>query len=164
MKRMPLFILLAFTFCAPATAAKAGSLFGELSFAEADDITGAELGLGYGLGLGPITLTPVVGALLYDGGSGPYREETFSNGQTVCRDTRNGRFADEENCNDVAAKIYGKLEATFDVGDVLEVGGGVRVSSHTSPYGTIGFGIGPVASVKGSVGKDYYAIGFSARF
>ncbi len=136
----------------------------ELNGAKAGDLSGAELGLGYNFGKGKFRLTPSLGALIYKGENDRYRSETFNNGRIVCRDTRNGQFADKDNCNDAAAKAYGKLEAAYRFGKSLELGAGVRLSDETTPYGAIGVYASETLIVRGFAGKDHYGAGVIARF
>ncbi|MDG2528052.1 hypothetical protein [Caulobacter endophyticus] len=136
----------------------------ELNGAKAGDLSGAELGLGYTLSKGKFRLTPIVGALIYQGDNDQYASQTLSNGRTICRDTSNGQFADKENCNNVAAKAYGKLEAAYRMGKSLELGVGVRVSDETTPYGALGVYTSETLAIRGFAGKDYYGAGLIARF
>lgn len=135
----------------------------EVSAAKAGDLKGAELGLGYSWTKAGFRLTPVVGALVYKGDNDRYSSQTLSNGNTICRDRTNGQFADKDNCNDLAAKAYGKIEAAYRF-EHLEIGGGVRISSDTTPYGLIGLDLNPGLQLKGFGGKDYYGAGLTARF
>ncbi len=146
-----------------ATAASAGSFVVELNGAKVDDISGAELGLGYNLAKGGFRLTPTVGALLYQGDNDRFSTETVSGGRTVCRDHSNGQFAKKENCDDTAAKAYGKLEAAYRFKS-LELGGGVRVSDDVTPYGALGVYVSDTLAVKGFAGKDYYGAGLALIF
>lgn len=145
-----------------AQTATAQSWVVELNGAKVNDLSGAELGLGYNFAKGGFRLTPIVGALLYQGDNDRYRSETFS-GRTVCRDLSNGQFSKKENCDDTAAKAYGKLEAAYRFKSI-ELGGGVRVSDEALPYGTVAAYFGENLAVKGFGGKDYYGAGLTLTF
>ncbi len=136
----------------------------ELNAAKVDDLKGAELGLGYNWTAGGFRLTPVVGALIYKGDNDRYSNQTLSNGNTVCRDHSNGQFAKKENCDNTAAKAYGKVEAAYRFGKTFELGGGVRVSDQTTPYGTVAAYFSDQLAVKGFAGKDYYGAGLALTF
>ena len=163
MKKRLAALTAALAVCA-ASQANAENWLIEANGVKADDLSGAELGLGYRLALGNFRLIPIVGALIHHDDNSRYREETFSNGQTVCRNTSNGQFAKNSNCDDVAAKAYGKLEAVYRFGNVAALGGGVRVSDKTSPYGTASFFIGERLALKGFGGKDYFGGGLTLAF
>jgi hypothetical protein len=145
--------------------ASAGEIALEANAAHVKDITGGELGAGYRFSIGPVHIAPYVGAFLYQEDDSSYHEETFRNGNTVCRDTRNGQFADEEKCDDLNAKVYGKLEATINVLDFADVGGGVRFSEdQTTPYFALAINVVPHLSIRGNVGKDYWSGGLHIAF
>ena len=145
------------------SSAHAQSFLIEANVAHAGDLDGGELGVGYSFQNEYFRLTPIVGAFLYKGGNDRYRRETMSNGNEICRDGTTGAFAKKENCNNTAAKAYGKLEAAVRL-KALELGGGVRVSSDTTPYGLIGFSASDQLSIKAFAGKDYYGAGGALRF
>lgn len=144
-------------------AANAQSWVVELNGAKVDDLSGAELGLGYNFAKKGFRLTPIVGALIYQGDNDRYRSETVSGGRKICRDLSNGQFSDKDNCNNTAAKAYGKLEAAYRFKSI-ELGGGVRISDETMPYGTVAAYVGDNLAVKGFGGKDYYGAGLAFTF
>lgn len=128
--------------------------------ARADDRWGGELGIGYGLGAAGFKLTPMIGALVYAGDNDRYREDELSNGQTRCRDTTNGQFADDERCSNTKANAYAKVEATYSIPLIATVGAGVRFSERrTTPYGTVAIPLAPTIKLKGNVGDRYFALG-----
>jgi hypothetical protein len=159
---LPLAVLAAVVATCPSAEAKGWEV--ELNGAKVQDLSGAELGLGYDLGGSKFRLTPIVGALLYQGDNDRYRDETLSNGRRVCRDRTNGQFADKENCNNLAARAYGKLEAGYRLSPSLELAAGVRVGGETTPYGAISVLASDKLALKGFAGKDYYGAGLVARF
>jgi hypothetical protein len=136
----------------------------EANAVKVNDLTGGELGIGYRFAAGNFRVTPIVGALIYKGGNDRYDKQTISNGTTICRDLSNGQFANKESCNDSAAKAYGKLEATYRFGHSVELGGGVRVSNRTTPYGTLAAFVSDAVAVKAVAGKDYYGAGLALVF
>lgn len=154
-------VALAFTACALATAVPAAAqITVEGNGARADDRWGGELGIGYGFGAAGFKLTPIIGALIYAGDNDRYREDDLSNGQTSCRDTTNGQFADDDRCNNTKADAYAKVEATYSIPLVATVGAGVRLSERrTTPYGTVALPLAPTIKLKGNVGDGYYALG-----
>lgn len=146
-------------------AASAQGLVLEANGARSEGIWGGEFGLGYRMGSGGFALTPVVGAFLYQGDNDRYYVDEFDNGQSRCRDSTNGQFADDGLCSNIAAKAYGRLEATYTIPTAFELGGGARLSSgEVRPYGTVAFAMGPGAKLKANAEKRYYALGVSARF
>lgn len=148
---------------ASAQTAGPGSFYGELNYGETGERSGAEIGIGYRFGVQNFRLTPVVGAFVYPSEDDRYRQETFSGGQTVCRDTTNGQFADGELCGpDVRA--YGKLEGTYRFANRFEAGLGVRVSDETTAYGTAALLFGRGLAVKVNAGQDYVAGGLALAF
>lgn len=138
-------------------------LTAEIAGAQIADLTGVELGLGARYGVGGLRLTGMVGGFLHPNQDDRYRSETFANGNTVCRDTTNGQFADDANCAaEVAA--YGKLEASWLFDGGLEVGAGARFSEdQTSPYGTLGYVWPNGVAAYAAGGEDYVGLGLALR-
>lgn len=151
---------------ATAPAAASAQLVLEANGARASGVWGGELGLGYRIGAGGFALTPAIGAFLYKGDNDRYYVDEFSNGQSRCRDRTNGQFADDYLCNNIAAKAYGRVEATYTIPAGPEIGGGARfaVDEKVRPYGTVALALGPKLKLKGNVGDRYYALGVSGRF
>jgi hypothetical protein len=148
-----------------APAALANGVMVEANGARAHSEWGGELGIGYNLSLGGFSLRPIGGVFIYKGDNDRYYEDDLSNGQTRCRDTSNGQFADDEKCNDAAVKPYGKIEATYTLLGSLEFGGGARFSSEkVRAYGTTSVPLAPLVRLKGNIGDRYYAIGLRAGF
>ena len=96
-------------------------LAGEVNYAEAGEISGLELGIGLHATDGPWRISPIIGALIYQGELDGFRNEP--NG--VCRDLSNGQFSASENCDATEIDAYGKLEAGY-VGEKYEVSIGYR--------------------------------------
>lgn len=135
----------------------------EANGARVNHLTGGEFGLGYSFANEHFRITPIVGAFVYQGDNDRYRRETFSNGSHVCRDTSNGQFADKDDCDNTAVKAYGKLEGAVRFKQV-EIGGGVRLSSKTAPYGLASVAVSEQFALKAFAGDDYYGAGLSLRF
>ncbi|MGI4818667.1 MAG: hypothetical protein ACRYFE_09105 [Janthinobacterium lividum] len=143
-------------------AAQSNSLMLEANVAEASDVTGAELGIGWSLKAGNFRLAPAVGAFIFQGDNDRYRMYDQSNGAR-CRDTTNGQYARTELCDDTAVEAYGRLEATAQWRSV-ELGVGYRVSEEESaPYGIIAFKANDRIAIKGNLGSDYIGAGLSLR-
>lgn len=138
----------------------------EANGARAEERWGGELGLGYRIRIGDFSITPAVGALLLRSNDDRFERDTFSNGQSRCRDTTNGQFAEDANCVGIDARAYGRVEATYRVGgNGVELGGGVRISKDVVPYGTIALPLGGgSAQIKGNAGPDYFAAGLRFSF
>jgi hypothetical protein len=150
------------TACVPASA---NGIMLEANGARANSRWGGELGVGYSITASGFSLRPIIGAFLYKGDNDRYYEQTFSNGQTRCRDGQTGQFASDSECNNVAVKAYAKIEATYTIPLVAEVGGGARFSGDkVRPYGTVAVPLAPKIKLKGNAGPKYYALGFAAAF
>lgn len=149
---------------AQSASAQSGSI-AEIAIAHVDDTTGVELALGYSFRANGFRLTPIIGGFAYQGDEDPrYGNETFGNGQTVCRDYSNGQFAKKEKCETgFAASAYAKLEAAYRYKSI-EIGAGVRASDETTGYVTVAAFLGSGGSIKLSAGQDYYSAGLSVGF
>lgn len=144
---------------------RSGRVYAEANLARVTEVEGIELGLGYRFAAGGFRLTPIVGAFVTTGeDDGRYREETFNNGNTVCRDTANGQFSDKENCGaNYHTAAYGKVEAAWHFTNGLELGAGARLSEDdTKPYAVIAYGT--AWGLRAAVGDDYYALGVAYGF
>lgn len=105
---------------------------------------------------------------------GRYRNETFSNGTTVCRDRTNGQFAEKEKCEDGIDLDYAfSTDANFIVADLDPVqiycGAGLRLADKTKVYGSIGvdmkqFDNGLKLFGKGHISDDFYQAHIGVRF
>ena len=132
----------------------------EANFARADGRWGAELGLGYNFGTGGLTIRPMAGALVYRSGSDRYRETAGT-----CRDTRDGGAVRDWRCENLGAKAYGRVEATYSVPLFGEVGVGGRYSGDKiRPYGTAAFSLLSRIKIKANGGPHYAAAGLSLGF
>jgi hypothetical protein len=146
-----------------ATTAGADGVTFEATGARAQQRWGGELGIGYTLDVGRFNLRPIAGVFIHRGDDDRFERSNFANGQSRCRDTSTGRFASDGNCVNIAAKAYGKVEATFVITPAAEIGGGARFSGDRGrPYGTIALGRGQ-ARFKANAGDRYYAIGIGVQ-
>ena len=59
-----------------------------------------------------VTFSPLE-VLLHAGDSGPYYTDTFDNGQSRCRNSSNGQFAETSNCSPIAAHWGAVADITF---------------------------------------------------
>jgi len=146
-------------------AAYASGFGAELTGGKSAGTWGAEIGVGYGLAIGPISIKPVVGAFIYKGDNDRYYNQTLNNGQTRCRDSTNGQFAKDRLCNDTAALFYGKVEATVTIPAVAELGVGARyLDEKVRPYGIVAVPIAPKIKFVGAGGEDYFSAGLRVGF
>lgn len=131
-----------------------------------DKVWGGELGASYRIGFAGFHITPTIGAFIYKGDNDRYYRDTFSNGQSRCRDSTNGQFAKDSLCNNTAVDAYGRIEASYSL-KVIEVGAGARystLSETVQPYGTIGVPMGPLFGLKANAGDGYYALGVTFNY
>lgn len=102
---------------------------------------GGEVALGYRYEAASgtaIALHPLQGVIYSTGAPEGYREETFSNGQTVCRDLSNGQFAKKSNCEDGLGFEYTpSAELTQRLGTKISIGAGYRGGDKASVYGVL---------------------------
>jgi hypothetical protein len=112
-------------------------------FAKADTLQGFSLSIGgartWKFGFASAALDFVIGPPVY---SDRYYTDTFSNGQSRCRDSTNGQFASTSLCSgepttDVGALLDAGLR--FHESFPLEIGAGVRLGALTVPVVTVGF-------------------------
>ena len=162
-KIMPLAVL-TIAFVLGATSAHAENWQANLNLAKVGEVTGSEVELGYDFGNERFRLTPIVGAFIYKNDDDRYYNDSFSNGQSRCRDSSNGQFADSSYCApDVQA--FAKFEGAVHIGKSWEVGAGVRVAEQdTTPYVLVGAQFSNNGRFKLFGGKDYAGVGIGLRF
>ncbi len=153
----------AFIGVAVTQSASAGHVYAEANGARVGDRWGGELGVGYAIGIAGFNLSAGGGAFLYKGDNDRYYEDP-NGGNQRCRDSSNGQYVKSSDCNNLAAKAYGRIEATYHIPLFATVGAGARIGSKVRPYGTISLPIGPVLTLKGNGGPHYGAIGLRAGF
>ena len=74
-----------------------------------------------------------------------------------------GAFVYDDNGSEV--KPYGRIEATYAIPLLAEVGVGARFSSdQTRPYGTLALPLLPTLKLKANAGPRYYALGLKLGF
>ncbi|HEX7781981.1 MAG TPA: hypothetical protein VF509_04165 [Sphingobium sp.] len=67
--------------------------------------------------------------------------------------------------HDGNARLYGRIEAAFQIPASARIGAGVRFSGdHSRPYGTVAFPVLPMVALKGNVGPKYYALGLTLGY
>jgi hypothetical protein len=164
MKKLSAAIAAAIMFVA-ATPACASNVVLEANGARAEGQWGGELGAGYTVPVvAGLRLTPVVGAFLHEGDNERYYQDS-NGGNARCRDSATGQYASDSKCNNVAAKFYGRLEATYTIPASLTFGVGARyMSSKVRPYGTLAVPLAPRIDLKGNFGDHYLAAGILAHF
>lgn len=165
MKILKMAVLGAVMALAPVGSVAAKGLGVEALGTRAQGEWGGELGLGYNAQIGPIAIRPIGGVFIHQGDNDRYYEDTFSNGQTRCRDSQNGQFASDSKCVNVGFDWYAKAEAAYVAPGGFEIGGGARFSSEkVRPYGTAAFSLAPKVKLKGNAGPRYFALGVAAGF
>lgn len=163
LKRAGLLAFAAAALVAP-QAALAEGIGAEVTGARASGLWGVELGVGYGLSLGPINVRPIVGGFVHKNDDERYYTDRFSNGQERCRDTTNGRFVSDSRCG-ASTMFYGKIEATISIPAFAEVGGGGRfMDGDFRPYGLAAFPLAPKVKVVAQGGDRYFSAGLRVGF
>ena len=146
------------------TSAASAQVVVEANGARTEGRWGGEIGIGYRIAVGGFAITPAAGAFLLEGDNDRYYRDQFSNGQSRCRDGTNGEFADDANCVNIAARAYGRVEASYTIAGAIEIGAGVRISDEVRPYGMVAVPLGANFALRGMAGQEYVALGVRARF
>lgn len=137
----------------------------DAGIAQAEGRWGVEGALGVRLGGLGFAITPSVGLFAHRGDDDRYMEEPDPAGGTQCRDTRDGDLDRDFYCENADFKPFGRVEATFAIPLIAEVGAGVRVSeAQTVPYATVAMPIFPMVKLKGNLGDGYGALGLRVGF
>jgi hypothetical protein len=133
-----------------------------LNYATRDDFKGAELEVGYQKTFASwrVNVIPLSG-IIHRKDDSRYREETFSNGQEVCRDTTNGQFADKDKCNQTGFDYGFIAGADFVATERFHVGGGIRIGKETDVFGMARYRLTDRVSIQAKAGGDYRSIGIS---
>jgi hypothetical protein len=145
------------------SASAAGSIVAEANGARAEERWGGELGVGYSIGIAGFHLTGMGGAFIYKGDNDRYYEDA-NGGNERCRDSSNGQYTKDSKCSNVAAKAYGRIEATYTIPLIATIGAGARISSKVRPYGTVAVPLAPLFSLKANGGPHYAAVGLQVGF
>jgi len=129
-----------------------------------DEASGGALTFGAGVKTGPLFVTfTAADLILAPGDTFPYVKDTFDNGQTRCRNTLNGQFADDTNCVAVDVSYAFSLDGQIFIPRTpVAVGMGVRFGPHDRNiwFGSAGwYWEAPSrrwnVTVKGQFGDDY---------
>ena len=156
-------VVAAAAFCLLSTGANAqsaNSVTLEAGYAEAFEVQGAEVGIGYRLNAGAFHFTPTIGGFIYQSDNDRYY---FDGNVNRCRDRTNGQFVRDIQCNDAAVDAFGRLEATASFRNV-EAGVGYRLAEEESVvYGTVSVKLGEMWAVKANAGQDYVGLGLVLR-
>lgn len=156
-------VVAAAALCLLSTAAHAQSADGlslEAGYAEAFEVEGAEVGIGYRFNAGALHFTPTIGGFIYQSDEDRYY---FDDSVDRCRDRSNGQFARDIQCNDAAVDAFARLEATASFRNV-EAGVGYRIAEEESVvYGTVSVKLGDIWAVKVNAGQDYVGLGLVLR-
>lgn len=102
------------------------------------------LGAGYALRWRFLFASASVDAALRGAESDRYYMDTFSNGQSRCRDSQTGRFASAANCSETETITgygldAGLIFANPDAYGSFFVGAGYRPVGGEGPYGSVGY-------------------------
>lgn len=109
---------------------------------------------------------------LYPDEDSPYYRDQLDNGDSRCRDSRNGQFADDANCGPaVTFAVRGEATAFVPRKSPFFLGGGYRLGELSVPYGTAGWefrrsGSSAAGFLRTEVGERYVQIelGFGGLF
>ena len=165
MKIWKLAVLSAALVVVPVAGVQAEGFGGEALGTRAQGEWGGELGVGYSAQFGPIAIRPLGGVFVHKGDNDRYYRDTFSNGQSRCRDGDTGQFASDSECVNIGVDWYAKAEVAYVAPSGFEFGGGARFSSEkVRPYGMVSFRLSPSLKLKGNAGPNYFALGVTAGF
>lgn len=155
----------AMTLLVAAAPAFASDVVVEANGARAERQWGGELGAGYKIPVvAGLRLTPAAGAFFYKGDNDRYYEDS-NGGNPRCRDSTTGQYAKDSKCDNVEARFYGRIEATYTTPAALTFGVGARyMSSKVRPYSTLAVPLAPRIDLKGAFGDHYLAAGLLAHF
>ena len=101
--------------------------------------------------------------VFYEDETDQYETDSFSNGQTRCRNTDNGQFADDSHCAP-AIDWRGTVTGEFNLGDNFSVGGGYLIGDGGSPFGSLRYNFNSSFALQGRAGDDYGSIAFVLMF
>jgi hypothetical protein len=141
---------------------------GSIGFVHTDD----DEGMSMSLGIGGVLLRHLVGFVfpvelgIVPNKDSRYYTDTFDNGNSVCRDSETGRFADKSNCG--PDFIYA---ASAEAGFAIATGthpvyltGGYRVGAGESAFGAVAIAFQPLNALhwyaKASVGREFTQVVF----
>ncbi len=135
-----------------------------VGYAGRDDKSGVELELGYRRTHHSFGFSLIPTGIVQRENDSRYRKETFSSGQTVCRDTTNGQFADKEKCD--STKLSLGLIASLDYSVTKEFlfGGGIRIGDGAAPFIAVGINLTEKFVLGFRAGAGYSSAGLTWRF
>lgn len=164
MKTVKAGLLAVLAVVAPAAAAEGTGFAGYADGAH----KGLELALGYKAEAKTgtaIAVHPLQGVIYSTDPPDGYREETFSNGNTVCRNLSNGRFADKENCEGGAGFEYTpSVELTQRITYPVSIGVGYRAGKESGAYGTLKIMTSERVYLAIRGGSEYRGLAIGAHF
>ena len=137
---------------------------GTLGYADRGGIKGAEIQLGYRKQFSAfgVNILPLTG-IWYQKDDSRYREETFSNGNTVCRDRTNGQFADDEKCG--ASFSYAFIASTdYALSEAMAIGAGVRIGKDSDAFLSARIKVGQSLSLLVQGGGKYVSASLALGF
>lgn len=158
MKRLLLSVAIALA----STSTSADGINTGISYAKRDQIEGAEIELGYHKTFSSfvVNILPLTG-IIYSKTNSRYREETFSNGSKVCRDTSNGQFADKENCSGTGFDYGFIVKTDYDILDKFAIGAGVRLGNKSDVFLTLRSKLTQKMSLQVKGGENYVSAGLA---
>ena len=157
--------VLAISMASSAMFVHADGLVVGVSYAKRADVKGVEMELGYRKVVSDfgVNILPLTG-IMYSNSNSKYREETYSNGSTVCRDTSNGLFADKVTCNNSSFSYGFIASGDYALTDWLTCGAGVRIGKKPDPFLTLRGRVTRNMSFQFKAGGKYTAAGFTFGF
>lgn len=112
-----------------------------------------------------IALHPLQGVIYPTDPPDGYREETFSNGNTICRNLSNGQFADKKNCEGGAGFEYTpSIELTQRITYPVSIGVGYRAGKESGEYGMLKIMASERVYLAIRAGSEYRGLAIGAHF
>lgn len=149
---------IAFAVASPAMAA---TVTAEANVARSEGDWGGELAVGVPvIQDGGFSITPGVGAFFHKRDHDAYYHE-----DSQCFRKSNDEQVSDGKCDDSGTKIFGKVEATYQLPMSFSFGVGARlIGDDLRAYGTVAMPLAPFIDVKGNLGDHYVAAGVQAKF
>lgn len=139
---------------------------GYAGYNEADQ-NGLEVAIGYSWALQRLSVTLNYLAGVFYEGEEPehYREETSSAGSTICRDQRNGQFAEKEKCQPEIEFDYApSIEIDYWLTPRFAFGVGYRGGDEAGAVGLLSYKMTGEWFLSVRAGSDYHGIGVGVSF
>lgn len=158
-------ILLIITVAQASAFAHADGLVASIGYGGRAETKGVEVEIGYRktFAAAALNIMPFTG-ILYSDPDTRYREETFSNGTTVCRDTSNGQFSDKDKCSKNSFAYAFIASVDYPVNDKLALGAGVRVADEADLFVTFRASLTGRTTLHAKAGGQYVSAGFAYGF